>query len=582
MNLYKKTLTFLSTSERKKIYILLLGFICSGILEAFGIGIIMPFIAMVNEPDILNSYPTLLKIIEMFGIVGHKWTIITFAGGILIVFCVKNLYLFFFMRFQFRFMQHNAANFSIRLLKHYLSTEYLFHLQTNSSILLRNIKMEVPKIFSSVLGTSITLVSEIITIFFVISLLLYLQPLATIVGGIILGIISIVFYRSLRKKSRYLGKQRIKHEGETYKWITQSLNSIKELNILGVEKYFLKKSDTHYQKLARISVFEYLISQTPRLFLETLMIITLMLMIILLMLEGTSMQQILPTLALFAAAAFRLMPSINRILGSVMTLRMTVPSVEVIYGNLKDIKENYQSRSLKSCDNGLAFSQKIQVTNLSFSYPNSSENSIKNLNFVILKNSSIGIMGHSGAGKSTLLNLLLGLLQPEKGDILVDDISIKKDIKRWQNILGFVPQEIYLTDDTIKKNIAYGIDEVDINDEQVWKALQMAQLEEYVKSLPEGLNTIVGERGARISGGQKQRVGIARALYRNPEILIFDEATSALDSQTENEITKSIEQLASKKTIIIVAHRLTTIQKCDTIYNLQKGQLKKTMISPSS
>lgn len=582
ISVIKKVLLFLTETEKKKITCLVFGFIFSGVLEAFGIGIIMPFVSIVNDPELLSSYPGVFAFFSWLGIVEHNSTIIILALGILVLFSVKNLYLFFFMRFQYRFMHYNTANFSIRLLKQYLSVDYLYHLQKNSSQLLRNIKVEVPQVFTSVIGTSIILLSEIVITFSIICVLLYLQPIATITGGVILGAVSVVFYRFLRTKSRIYGEQRVIHEGETYKWITQSLNGIKELRILGTEQYFLNRCNTHHQKLARITVFQYLVSQTPRLFMETLMVVTIMLMIVILMLHGTTAMQILPTLALFAAAAFRLMPAVNRILGAVISVRLATPGVELIYNELKDIRAKYKSLQIQATKERMSFTNEIQVKNLSFRYPDARDHSIDKISVAIPKNQSVGIIGSSGAGKSTLLNLLLGLLSPSQGEILVDNVSIASNTRSWQNIIGFVPQEIYLMDDSVKKNIAYGIDEKEIDEMQVWEALRMAQLDEYVMELPERLETSVGERGVRISGGQKQRLGIARALYRNPEVLIFDEATSALDTSTEKEITKSIEQLANKKTIIIVAHRHTTIQNCDIIYKLENGSIKKTSLFESA
>jgi ATP-binding cassette, subfamily B, bacterial PglK len=579
MNLYKKIKAIIPKSEVNKIYLLFFGVVVSSAIETIGVGIILPFISLINDPLIFQDYPTIMNLFLLNNITDHNDMIVISAILILFILVSKNIYLFYFLKFQMKFIHESSAKCSVNLLRKYLSVDYLYHLQTNSSVMLRNMKSETSIIFSNVIMPLTTLITEILLMILVISLLVFVEPTITILGMTLIGGVSILFYKSIKVKNNRYGELRIIHEKETFKWINHSLGGIKDIKLLGKESYFIKYVDYHYAKLARINVFEYLISQAPRLFLESLIVVGVMIMIIFLILnKNSSTDAILPTLALFAVSAFRLMPATNRILGSFIALKFAIPSVDVIYNNYIELNTKYNSILPSSVLNYLDLSDGIQLRNISFRYPQVTDYALENISLDIPRNKSIGIMGASGSGKSTLLNILLGFIKPTSGTIVVDSNEIFENISTWQRMLGFVPQEIFLIDDSIKKNIAYGTMEEDIDESRLWNALELAQLDIFVKSLPDGLDTYAGENGMRISGGQRQRIGIARALYHNPEILIFDEATSALDNETEQEITKSIENLSHKKTIIIVAHRLSTLAKCDLVYKLDKGNIQETSL----
>jgi len=579
MNIYKKIKAIIPKSEVNKIYLLFFGIVVSSVVETIGVGIILPFISLINDPVIFQDYPTIMNIFLVNNITDHNDMIVICALLILVILVSKNVYLFYFLKYQMKFIHESAAKCSVNLLKKYFSADYLYHLQTNSSVMLRNMKSETTIVFSNVIMPLTTLITEILMMILVISLLIYVEPTITILGVTLIGGVSILFYKSIKVKNKRYGELRILHEKETFKWINHSLGGIKDIKLLGKESYFIKYVDYHYAKLARINVFEYLISQAPRLFLESLIVVGVMIMIIFLILnKNSSTDEILPTVALFAVASFRLMPAANRILGSFIALKFAIPSVDVIYNNYIELDTKYNSILPSSVLNYLDLSDGIQLRNITYRYPQVTDYALENISLDIPRNKSIGIMGASGSGKSTLLNILLGFIRPTSGTIVVDSIEIFENISTWQRMLGFVPQDIFLIDDSIKKNIAYGTMEKDIDESRLWNALELAQLDIFVKSLPDGLDTYAGENGMRISGGQRQRIGIARALYHNPEILIFDEATSALDNETEQEITKSIENLSHKKTIIIVAHRLSTLAKCDLVYKLDKGNIQETSL----
>ena len=574
MKLFYKIKYILPKSEVNKIYLLLLGIVISSIVETIGVGVILPMISVINQPDLFQDYPIILYFFSKFNITDHKDMIIISAFMIICLLVSKNIYLFYFMRFQFRFIQFSSAKCAVGLLTKYFFADYLYHLQTNTSVLLRNMKTETGMVFSSVILPLVTLMTEILMVILLITLLITIEPYITITGVILIGGLSILFYKSIKAKNNYYGELRVVHERETYKWINHSLGGIRDIKLLGKESYFFNNVDYHFRKLSRIGVFEHLISQAPRLFLETLIVVTVMLMVIFLMYKGdSSTKQVLPTLALFAGASFRLMPATNRILGSVIALKFAIPSVDVIYNNIIELETKYKSLIPSSTSRKFELKKGIHLKNIYFRYPDSSKYVLENISLDIPKNKSIGIIGPSGSGKSTLLNIFLGFIKPTKGTIEADQIQVLDYIREWQKIIGFVPQDIFLIDDSIKSNIAYGINESDIDELRVWKALELAQLDVFVKDLPDGLDTNVGERGVRISGGQLQRIGIARALFNDPDILVFDEATSSLDNETEMEITKSIENISHQKTIIIVAHRLSTIAMCDLVYNLEKGTI---------
>ena len=353
----------------------------------------------------------------------------------------------------------------------------------------------------------------------------------------------------------------------------QGLSGIKDIKILNREKNFLNIFKVHNSRFSIADRWYSTLQLLPKLLLEILAVIMLSLLILVITMNNST-TSLIPVLAAFAAAAFRIMPSMNRILTSLQALKFSLPSVEIIYSELKNQSGIKSKKKINNISDKLNFKNKITIENLSFKYEGSIKNNLDNINFDISKREFVGFVGPSGSGKSTLVNLILGLLEPSNGNILVDGKSISENKVGWQNIIGYVPQDIYLIDDTIKKNIAFGIEEKDIDLMMMDKCLQAAQLSSFVEALPEKLHTIVGERGVRISGGQLQRIGIARALYNNPKILVLDEATSSLDVDTENKVMEGINKLKGLITILIISHRLSTVEKCDKIFSLSDGRLK--------
>ncbi|MDE5413802.1 ABC transporter ATP-binding protein [Alkalihalobacterium chitinilyticum] len=577
-NNLKKILMLFNPKEKKKLISLFFLMIIAALLETVGIGLIIPFVGIITNPEIIHEQSALLYIFELFNFQSTTAFIIFSVVIFLSVFVLKNLYLLFFYYAQYRVIFNQQVRLSSRLFKEYLKKPYTFHLQRNTAELLRNVNGEVPKVFQGIILSTFQLLTEILVITCILILLLFTAPIATITASILLGSSVIIFFNSFRKKITSLGKEQQKVGSSMIKWVNQGLGASKEVKVSGKENFFINSYKNKSQIQANNNRYMRMLEQVPRLFIETLIVSIVFITMLIIILQGTNTTQIVSTMALFAMAAFRLMPSINRVIAMITTIKYSQPALEVVYEDLfenTDITEIKHSINLfeKSDIGGRKFKDSLQLKDVSFRYPNQREYSIKDVSLTIPIGHSAAFIGESGAGKTTVVDILLGLLYPEKGKVIVDGKSLFEQKLLWQQKIGYIPQSIYLSDDTIRGNVAFGLDSDCIDDEQVWYALEQAHLKEFVMSLPDQLDTHVGERGVRLSGGQRQRIGIARALYHNPEILFMDEATSALDIETEKEIMKAIDGLKGEKTLIIIAHRLSTIENCDTVFKMSKGRL---------
>jgi len=364
------------------------------------------------------------------------------------------------------------------------------------------------------------------------------------------------------------GKVRQHHEGLRIQHLQQGLGGAKDVKLLGREGDFLAQYHLHHAQSARVGELQSTLQQLPRLWLELLAVGGLALLVFVMLGRGVELTSIVPTLGLFAAAAFRLMPSVSRVLASVQAVRYAMPVINTLH---EELKLAAPEPAIRTTDQGRRFYREIRLTDVAYSYPGADTPALHGLTLAIKKGESVGFIGSSGSGKSTLVDVILGLLPPSNGSVLVDGQDIQEQLRTWQDQIGYVPQSIYLTDDTLRRNVAFGIPDEHIDDAAVQRAIRDAQLEEFVGGLPNGVESIVGERGIRLSGGQRQRIGIARALYHDPSVLVMDEATSALDATTESGVMEAVTALRGSKTILIVAHRLTTVGQCDRIYRLESG-----------
>ncbi|MEH7380042.1 ABC transporter ATP-binding protein [Bacillus sp. JJ1533] len=575
-----------NAKEKKKFFLLFIMLIIAAIFETAGIGLIVPFVGIVTNPTMIQEQPILAFIYESFGFQTTNLFVLFAVGILLSVFVIKNAYLLFYYYVQYKVIYNQKVKLSRTMFKEYLTKPYTFHLQRNSAELLRNVNGEVSKVFDGILLSSFQLLTEILVILAILTLLIITAPLATLTAGTLLGASVIVFFKIFRNKITYLGKENQRVNREVIKWVNQGLGASKEIKVSGNERYFVESYDKQGRLLARITITKSMIDQVPRLFIETLLVSIVLITMIILVFQGTDTAQLVATMSLFAMAAFRLMPSITRIVATLTNIRFSLPALTVVHKDLFDNNEgnksiNYEnpykeSKPIRIGAFERTFHDSIQLDSVYFRYPNQKKQSIKNVSLSIPIGSSVAFVGASGAGKTTIVDIILGLLEPEDGKVLVDGKELSELMDVWKQKIGYIPQSIYLSDESIRKNIAFGINEKDIDDQTVEKAIEDAQLKEFIMSLPDGLNTVVGERGVRLSGGQRQRIGIARALYHNPEIIFLDEATSALDNETEMEIMKAIDGLKGEKTLIIIAHRLSTIQNCDIVFKVDQGKLIST------
>jgi ABC-type multidrug transport system fused ATPase/permease subunit len=570
MSLYNKIKYLLPVSFKKKLIFLYLLLIIGMILEMLGLGILIPAIGFMSDNEIGTKYPKLLSILQELGLTSKIRLVV---GGMLILiffFIFKAFFLIYLSWRQSKFSATLSAYLSEKLFLGYLQKPYTFHLQNNSSTLIRNIQSEV-SFFSSITQSAIGLTTEISIIISISFVLFYVTPLGATVVTLFFAVSAYLFQLLTKKKLLFWGEQRQLHEGKINLHLLQGLGGVKDVKLFGRENYFLNKfNDSNFYK-ANISTKQFTLQQIPRLYLELLAVVGLLGLVIIMTLENASIQHLISTLGIFVVAAFRMIPSINRIMVSLQSIRFAEPVVDNLYIEFKKIQNDDLIKTSKS--QPVKFNSEIFIENLIYEYPDSNSTVLKSISLKIKFGEAVGFVGSSGSGKSTMVDLILGLLIPKSGRILVDGINIHNNIKSWQKIIGYVPQSIYLTDDSLRRNIAFGIPDNEIDNYLISSAIKYAQIESFINNLPEGLDTVVGERGVRLSGGQRQRIGIARALYNNPEVLILDEATSSLDNETEKRIMDAVNLLKGKKTLIIVAHRLSTLSDCDTIYNFDKGKV---------
>ena len=570
--MYKKLSYIFSKRDKYKIALLLCIMVAGSFLELLGVAVFQPFVNIIMMPDSIQENPYLARIYQMFGCSTTESFLTVVALGIIVIYVVKNVYLWVEQNLIMKFTYGMQQKLSTRLLTTYLSEPYTFHLNKNIAELQRSMQ-EDTGLFTQVLMHTLQLVAEVVVC---IVLGVYLFTVSNSITVVIVGllILCVVLFTKITKRfTEQLGKEAQVYKGKLYQWVNQSLGGVKEVKVLNREEFFVSSYKKYYGLYIKGVRINRLLSITPKYMVEAVCMTGLLIAIIIKLNFGHGeLENFIPQLATFAVAAFRLLPSVGRINEHVNNILYAVPSVDLIYGDLKGI-EDYQESKGEEEGKEWSFEHGITAKHITYAYPNTDTNVLEDANCVIPKGKTVAFIGSSGAGKTTMADLILGLLAPQRGKILVDDIDVFKNLTMWHHQIGYIPQVIYLSDDTIRNNIAFGIHEDQIDEEAVRTALKKAQLAEFVDTLPDGLDTIVGDRGVRLSGGQRQRIGIARALYHDPEILVLDEATSALDNETETAVMEAIESLQGSKTMIIIAHRLTTIQNADIIYEVGDGKV---------
>jgi ATP-binding cassette, subfamily B, bacterial PglK len=536
-------------------------------LEMLGIGLIIPVLALLMEPEVGGRYPVLAPLLTRLGSPSHAALVAGSMVALFCVFAVKAIFLAYLAFRQMRLVYDVQASVSLRLFAGYLRQPWPFHLRRNSAQLVRNTLSETAVFTTSGLMPGLMLISEIFVVVGIVLLLVLVEAVGAFVVGTSLGFVMWAFHRATRRRTLEWGRARQHHEGLRLKHLNEGLGGVKDAKLLGREAEFLESYRIHNEQSARFQRSQSTLLHVPRLVFEVLAVAGLVILVLSMLLQQKPLGTVLPTLALFAAAAFRMMPSMNRIVNAVQSVRYAVPAVETLAAEFRLIDAERPVRSAVQ----MHFERILELRNVSFTYEGSSKPAIDVVNLAVFRGETIGLIGGSGSGKTTLVDIVLGLLPPQTGTVLVDGVDIGKNPRAWQDLVGYVPQTVFLTDDSLRRNVAFGVAEELIDEAAVDRALRAAQLEEFVAELPDGVQTGVGERGVRLSGGQRQRIGIARALYHDPAVLVLDEATSSLDGSTEESVMQAIQALHGVKTILIVAHRLSTVAACDRLYRMESG-----------
>lgn len=539
--------------------------------ETLGIGLVMPAMAVIMQDDLAGYSPALAALLEFLGHPSKSMLLLGAVLALAAVYFFKNLFLAFLAWKQAAFAFAVQARVAEKLFSRYLTQPYIFHLQNNSAQLIRNVTTEASFFCSHALVPGLVLITETIVLVGISGLLFYLEPLGALVVTIVIGVPSVLFLRYSRWRVASWGKERQSHDGKRLQLIQEGLAGIKDVHVLGRSLTFLRQFSVHSEVIARVGGLQLFLQQLPRLWLEFAGVLGVAVLVAALVLQGKTPPQIAAAVGLFGSAAFRMMPSVNRILTSLNGLRYGRVVLDLMYSELA--KRGLGGSDVTVTKEPVLFTRSFRLRDLGYRYPGADALALSSVNLEVRAGEMLGIVGSSGSGKSTLVDLLLGLLEPTSGQVEADGKDIHSDIHGWRRQIGYVPQSIYLTDDSLRRNVAFGVPEEEIDDAAVVRAIKFAQLDALVSSLPEGLQTFVGERGVRLSGGQRQRIGIARALYRDPPVLLLDEATSALDVGTEAEVMKAITALQGQKTIVIVAHRLSTVEQCDRLCHLEHGRV---------
>lgn len=566
----KKLFSIFDRKEKLNFLLQVVLMIFSSFLEIVGIGSIPLFLIFVSSPDRLKKFPFLHDFIQQSGLSGSQ---LLWVGTFILAvfFLLKNGFLLFLNYLNANFLFRYKLKLEKKLFGAYLHAPYVFHLSINTSKLVANLNSEIRGIILNVLMPLFKLINFGVLSLCIVSLLLIAEPLISFTIVVILGTTLGLFLGNIKKRIRNLGRDDQEQRAVMIKWINQSFGGLKDIRILNRESYFQDKFNESIEKAARSGLYNQTISGVPKPLVETASVFTMLGIIVYLTIHGYALESMVSLLVLFGAAFIRLMPAVQALATNYSFLKYSIHSIHPVYEDLH--KLNHDENSLTLPQDALRFEKSISIQGVNFCYPGSFKNVLNNITFEIKPGDSVAFVGSSGSGKTTLVDILMGLLHPSAGKILVDGLNIHDYAPQWFRNIGYVPQSIYLMDDTIRRNIAMGIVDSEIDENRINEVIEEAQLGNFINELPLGLNSNIGERGVKLSGGQRQRIGIARALYHDPQILVLDEATSALDNITEKFIIDAIERFKGKRTIIMIAHRLSTVKKCDTLYYLRQGEI---------
>jgi len=582
----RKLLSLLPKGDLLKLSILFAMMLAASLLALLGVGTVPVFVLAVVDSERVFQMPFLGDILQSMNITTTGRLVGFGALFLMGIYALKNAYMFLYDYINTRFMLRRVMLLQNRLFKAYMNSPYLMFLTRNSSELIRNINSESTRAINQTLKPSMAIMLHSLMVLVITSALIYAEPLIAGLGILLFGGFSLIFLKLTQKKMTWYGTQALRHRRSMMQAIIQGLGGFKDAKVLNRESFFLGVFGNHANYILRYELWNSILRALPVRIIEMLALGGVLFIAVSMILQGRDPETIVPTIALFGAAVMKLKPSIFQLIDQVNNIRYNKHSIEEVWLDLnrlenlytrkKNEEKQFQAKNGKGAETDqpvLQLEQSIDLKNVTFVYPDSNLPAVKDITLTIEKNSAVAFVGESGAGKTTIVDVILGLLEPQSGTIEVDGQNVYKCTERWQKNIGYIPQEIYLLDDTIRRNICFGIPDDQIDEESLQTAIKTAQLTDLLNNLEKGDRTTVGERGIRLSGGQRQRIGIARALYHNPQVLVMDEATSALDNITEKYVIDAIERLKGEKTIIMIAHRLTTIENCDTIHLMKNARV---------
>lgn len=572
--------------RKQKIQLGILGVMIfiGGLLETLGVGAMIPLVNALLMPEKLqeyiDKYEFLQRICDMLNIESAGQVTKVLLLGLMAIYVIKNLYVLFLIYRQNSFITQNRNKMISRVMAEFLNRPYEKYLGADIPTVFRITDSDIPQTFALILAM-LQLASEVVVSFLIFVVLLWQNVAMTLFIIAIFGVMTLIVLKVLKPRLNKIGAKNQAIQSRIAKWRIQATYGLKDVKVLNREEFFVRNYYETGKVGADVARNYAVLNNTPRVLIETVFIVSVLSFITIYINSGGNVGEIMTTIAAFGVAAIRVLPSVNRINTYITEIAYTQPSLDFVYENLQEGMKTdamLAERRANSQVEKLKLEDKIELNHISFHYPDSDKYIFKDAHMVVPKGKSVGIIGASGAGKSTIVDVLLGLLHAQEGEITCDGVNIFKNYESWLAQVGYIPQAIYLIDESIRDNIAFGIDADKIDDKRIWEVLEEAQLKEFIEELPEGLDTTIGDRGVRLSGGQRQRIGIARALYNDPEILVFDEATSALDNDTEAAVMEAVNSFHGKKTMIIIAHRLNTIEKCDIIYKVENTKLVETTL----
>ena len=573
IKILKKLRVLLDGRQKRSMVGLMVLMVISAFLQTAGVGMLVQVVNVVIDPDALENSRAAAMLYDLLGSTSYRSFSIMVMALLILIFVVKNLFLFVEQKLTFAFVYSNQFRTSERMMRNYLRRSYEFYLNADTAVVQRSITSDVNNMYALILSL-LQLLSDGVVSLFIVSYCFITNGTMTMVLALVMIVLMVVVKGVLKPIMYKAGKDNQDYYSGLFKWISQTVQGIKEVKVNGKEQYFVDE----YVKCGRgyvNAVQKYsLYNNIPKLLLETACVAAMVGYMIFQVASGASTENMLSVLSTLAAAAFVLLPCVNRISNQINSIAYFEPFFMGVSDNLQDeIQGDKVDMSMFSTDSRkLPVEKAIELKDITYAYPGTDKLIFNHADMTIPIGASVGIVGTTGAGKSTIVDILLGLLEARTGAILADGVDVRENYRGWLRNIGYIPQMIFMLDDDIRSNVAFGVPREQIDEDRLWEVLREAQLDEFVKSLPEGLDTGIGERGIRLSGGQRQRISIARALYHDPEVLVLDEATSALDNDTEAAIMESINRLHGKKTLIIIAHRLQTIEKCDLVYRVEDGQ----------